>query len=63
MNEAINTEIEFPLKKKHITRTRAAKHTYRTRTGPNCCTANCPAKGPEKKYPYYNNRTRKRVIG
>ena len=47
-------EITMPLKKKYTRRAgKAPKHTYRTRTGPTCCNANCAStKGKSgKKHP------------
>lgn len=40
-------EITIKSKKKYRTNSKAAKHTYRTRTGPNCCTVNCAAHPPK----------------
>lgn len=37
------------------------KHTYRTRTGPHCCTPNCPAKLSDKGTGVrYSERVRRR---
>jgi hypothetical protein len=49
-------EYAMPIKAKYKVGGKAAKHEYRTRTGPNCCTGNCAAKGPKKQYPYYPTR-------